>query len=1602
MNNNIQDPREQGTQGIKGLKGVSSPDVIRDYLASQDIPFTVDNLIKFNNLLLDNESLIGHYTTADLPELGTSKLDKNITNTLQLANLQEFRAQEQSGVEQLLHGLGKAVGLAGTTFVDGVVGSLFGVGEAIAYMAMDEDTKEEYKKATGNDNAFEAFWHNNLSRELSHLNDNLEKLLPNYYTQYELDNPFRLNANTIGDKFLKNIGFLVGAMGSGRIGGKALGNLLQIDKTRKAFKGATVLGKNADELTNTQLVNLIKSGADNGSIVDDVLIKNAKKLKNQDLTTKIFGSVTAAGGEARMEANMNIDQYYNLDLNNLKNAYEEASEGVEAQLFREHPEWFGLQQTGDGRIINTLIDPKGIAEYQRRQEALKSKYEEGLKVLQDEATSMGNRIFLTDFALLSLTNLGTFGRFLGGGYSAGRLAQNNAIKGSLRGAIEANKKGFISNAARVLKAPVTEGVVEEMMQESINKAAGYKASSHLNEFWGSKVNPDAEDKAISFMDAMAKGMAETYGSAEGWEIGTIAALSSIVGLPRFKHITTTDPNTGKKKLSNVTEWFNGEFWEEIKDIKKEKELTKKYVTQANENSDNRIQTLWDHAVRGIALSDKAEKAAKNGDKFEYLNAESASIANDVILYSRLGMYQELVDFAEQAENITEDDVELIKELTSDKDGKGFYADKSDEEILKDIKERAAKYKATIERMHDTSESLKVLYGEDISDEALLALTYGFSVIDNTTNRIKELLQDEDVKSFIKETEKKVNETNREIRAKNVKAEEKDKLPLVEQMQPYELLEEGTKAVEDFLNNENPETLSKWLNKILRNPEVVKQVFTEENHVNPAILQNTAFRKLLDLNQLIAFRDSVIDEYNEVANNPGLFTDEGIALQNDIINKHNKKKAKDIVENWKKEKKEIASYNDLVNILTDNSSYEEYILDSIENSGTETEKSIVKGYKEVRSRAKVLSDTIKNTLSSLSEDESELFGFLEVLAENIVSGESVTDGDTFDKAVEDILNNAIPEDTTIVSEETTKRIKEVLTKVKEDYIQNLSAHKELSTKVEAPKKSKLAETVSKTVEAGKKAVNTIKEKVTEKKEEKEEKETKKKEESLSTGNNFLNDVREGDTKKETAGGGTIEGKIESSETTNVETQSTQDNQKSSNITSIPLFKYVPSSKSVDAAPINTEVSQVLNRYGAQAFLDSKVFYSLNKEDLKFKIIKIGDHYYIGLKLTGTGKTANNETFKDSKNDEYQLVQAVTIDKANTPKDKDVENEGYIIYNDEVEVDKITEGFFQAVPNEGQVYLTEEMIKEAYDKVYLGIFKDGRVYYGASDDFESSIEVKGDASKNGHIFLVVPTINGYRARAAQTVTIKELWESATQKEKDAVFNGTEGVSTKADFLINFKNKLIDYLRNSNTDNWSDYKDALKDFIITDNLKKVPIKEDLSDNDLFEEFMSEESMSGMQLSTTGINSTTASQKKLDQLVEMGAIKVNVTTLNNVGVMLIFKVPSITTTTTTPSTPINPTKEIVEEATGAQVETNKTIPVFKGNPRLLTTSHIKALGLTGILGMDNLSWKTLKQKIGTEDFKNFVETTYKEKAENILNSLNNINSIPEFYNIMSNAKDC
>ena len=138
---------------------------------------------------------------------GESMFDEPTATEAQFQELGDIRAENQPWYAQIGAGLAKGAILAGTTFLDGTLGLILGGAQAIA-------------EGRGS-----ALWDNPFSKAMQSINEWSEEALPNYYTDAERNEPWYENiftANFLGDKFIKNLGFTVGAFYGGNVVGAGL------------------------------------------------------------------------------------------------------------------------------------------------------------------------------------------------------------------------------------------------------------------------------------------------------------------------------------------------------------------------------------------------------------------------------------------------------------------------------------------------------------------------------------------------------------------------------------------------------------------------------------------------------------------------------------------------------------------------------------------------------------------------------------------------------------------------------------------------------------------------------------------------------------------------------------------------------------------------------------------------------------------------------------------------------------------------------------------------------------------------------------------------------------------------------------------------------------------------------------------------------------------------------------------------------------------------------------------------------------------------------------------------------------------------------------
>ena len=207
---------------------------------------------------------------------GSSIFDEPYVNEEDFQNLSDVRANNQPWYAQIGAGLAKGAILAGTTFLDGTLGLIFGAGTAI------------------NEGRWSGLWDNDFSKAMQSVNEWSEKALPNYYTKAEQEQPWYDNiftANFLGDKFIKNLGFTVGAFYSG---------------------GVTAAGLKATKLP--QLIGAI-----------------AKSSKAPAIVNSAVGATISAVNEGRIEALNNSNDWFQLHKQQIDDQYAQRIQAIEDQ-----------------------------------------------------------------------------------------------------------------------------------------------------------------------------------------------------------------------------------------------------------------------------------------------------------------------------------------------------------------------------------------------------------------------------------------------------------------------------------------------------------------------------------------------------------------------------------------------------------------------------------------------------------------------------------------------------------------------------------------------------------------------------------------------------------------------------------------------------------------------------------------------------------------------------------------------------------------------------------------------------------------------------------------------------------------------------------------------------------------------------------------------------------------------------------------------------------------------------------------------------------------------------------------------------------------------
>lgn len=971
--NEIKDPREMGVSGLKGLNTKSADGTDYVSMFQNFRPDWRDNTARRLDLIQR-----GPVENVGVEGFGESRYDKRMTQLGELADLNESRANIQPWYDQIGAGILKGSVLAATTFADGVLGTIAG---ALNILGNTDKISESDSPMREIGNLFIS---NPFSVLMQDINEKVESALPNYYTKAEQEDPWWehiFSANFIGDKFLKNLGFTIGAAYSGKLTAGAVSKAMGLKGVRDAFKGAVTTASGRTLNTASEIAKAYKSGdafMDGIKLTED-LGKAAKQLRNAEWTLKTVGAVNAAMGEGRIEAIGNSKEWETYHRQLLDDQYQRDISNIENVIFEEHPEWFSFVQTGSPetgiRYERRITAPEGMAEWEAKKAAIDSKYNDSIAKLAEYRATVANADFGLNAIMLSASNIWQFGRFLSGGYNTGKLA-NGLIKGSAKEGFSVSKAEVAKQWARAISNPLAE-MNEEMMQSWFSEGTGLQQASKLNDFYGAKINPEAEEETAGFLSSMLTGFSNIYGNAENWEEGFIGGLTGLLGIPKISRISGEN---GKKRLKLSLE---GELWEGVSDIREDKRQAQSLVDALNQRVQSpEFLNYYQGFIRHQKYQNDMEATLANGSNFDYKNAEHAQFISDAIMFEKAGRLQDLYDIIEEAGNVTLGDVDDIRNLAVDRNtGKSIFEGKSDQEVVDHISKQVRDAKDKLQKYSEISTNLKTLYGEDMADEYLDEMTWMMTQIDDWESRFKSLFNE--VKNGASQV---VGDRDRRFFGRNANLK----------------IGELTDITAASLLN----TLNK---KDVREALSSEMAFAESNK-DKSLRNMKLFKDISDMLKIWEARNEFIDKYTALSKNPELFSKQ----MQDSINAAREENTKRILDGARLKADAATSINDLREIFSSHPEQKGDIMEALKNGDNEKLKALARTYEDLDEAATMFTDILssmspspevmsaRNIIQNALENAESLDEVLSTLDE----AEAADIPDEVKATVQDIVNRFI--------------------------------------------------------------------------------------------------------------------------------------------------------------------------------------------------------------------------------------------------------------------------------------------------------------------------------------------------------------------------------------------------------------------------------------------------------------------------------------------------------------------------------------------------------------------------------------------------------------------
>lgn len=668
--------------GGHDLKGIRNPDLYQPSPTEIKVRQRAQDL-SMGRVGYEDTGAPGWSTPVPMPELGdfgASRYDSDLlVNPQDQWDVANLRAANQPALAKWAAAVPQAVTTAGTTFMQGTLGLLYGAGAAIG--------QGEFNK----------LWNNDFTAAMDSVNKAVQEIAPIYQSQDEQENPLRnlFHAGPLAQNLGQLVGFIAGAAYSGAA-------------YMKAFE---FLGRGIDALR-------VGKGAFKA-------VSSLATSSKNNMATQAAASILGANGEATIEAYGNIQDWANLKKMQLEDVYRANRDDILAEA-----------STQAAKEINpydyeTSTDYFTALELRASQIADES-YKQRLAEIEDASVRMGNVIWAENMALLGFTHYKLLGRIYSGGYRANKTLANFVRRTTNEAgetALEATKKGTVRNIFESLGKAAYEGV-EEMSQSSFSKGAGYWVDKDIFEPIREKRNRFGEAETFNILTGLAEGVKDQLADPNNWVEFIMGMGAGMLPIP-MPH---------RKTNGKIGIFRSPEMISTFQENREMNQLAEETVNRINAmRQDPKYQTLVDALVVDAVKENK--KKGSMGDQFAYKSEDFGQLVNLVTALEKVDQVdlftdqvQSVLDMEENAEN----GQVILEGLSKDGEVPEYLQNKAPEEIVREYKDKARQVMEDVKSIVTNSENIRATYGDSLSEESLSALAALKSQMDNWDRRYKEI------------------------------------------------------------------------------------------------------------------------------------------------------------------------------------------------------------------------------------------------------------------------------------------------------------------------------------------------------------------------------------------------------------------------------------------------------------------------------------------------------------------------------------------------------------------------------------------------------------------------------------------------------------------------------------------------------------------------------------------------------------------------------------------------------------------------------------------------------------------------------------------------